>query len=291
MRHKHPRPMLFALILLLPLFAAASTRQNSPSEDKQAALPRDSVQQNLPCPDQPQSFKEVSDSFAAGRIPSQSEVTGSLVLIGLWLHKDSVPSLNCDGITRGSKLEWTLLANGYSVQVDAVGTTHQTTTFKPDGAGNVTFSVDFGGDSSPSFRCRLTRRNTVACLGSPYYDAVEFKKVLPRPISSELPTYPELARYAHIVGEVKLWFSVDEDGAVSQVGIVSGHLVFRDAAVNAVKTWRFRPGLMQPNTRYETDFVYDLRPQSEPGEPKLTVSMTDFRRVEVVSEVYTPANY
>jgi hypothetical protein len=36
------------------------------------------------------------------------------------------------------------------------------------------------------------------------YDAVEFKKVLPKPISSELPTYPELARYAHIVGEVKL---------------------------------------------------------------------------------------
>jgi TonB family protein len=291
MRPKHPRPILSALILLLPLFAAAATRQDSPSEDKRAAIPRDSVLQNLPCPDQPQSFKEFSDSFAGGRIPSPSEITGSLVLIGLWLHKDAVPSLNCEGITRGTQLEWTLLANGYSVQVNAIGTTHQTTTFKPDATGSVTFSVDFGGDSSPSFRCRLTRRNTVACFGSPYYDGVEFKKVLPKPISSELPTYPELARYAHIVGEVKLWFSVDEDGAVTQAGIVSGHLIFRDAALSAVKSWRFRPGLMQPSTRYETDFVYDLRAQSEPGEPKLTVSMTDFRRVEVVSEVYVVTVY
>jgi hypothetical protein len=48
---------------------------------------------------------------------------------------------------------------------------------------------------------------------------------------------------------------------------------------------------MQPNARYETDFVYDLRPQSEPGEPKLTVSMTDFRRVEVVSESYIVTVY
>jgi TonB family protein len=280
------------MILILTVLLALGFAQPAPRSEISAfyqdnqTIPRDSVPQNLPCPDQPTSFKELSELFTAGRLPSPSEVTGSWALIGLWVHKDSRPSLNCDGITRGEKLEWTLHADGYSVQVDAIGTNHQTTTFKPDGSGSITFSVDFGGDSSPSFRCRLTRRNSLACLGSPYYEAIEFKRVLPKPVYSALPTYPDLARYAHIVGQVKLWFIVDEGGAVSQVGIVSGHLIFRDAALSAVKTWRFRPGVMQPNTRYETEFVYDVRTQSEPGEPKLTVSMADFRRVEVVSEVY-----
>jgi len=155
----------------------------------------------------------------------------------------------------------------------------------------VTFSVDFGGDSSPTFRCRLTQRNTVACFGSPYYDGVEFKKVLPKPISSELPTYPELARYAHIVGEVKLWFIADSSGAVTQAGNISGHPIFSDAALGVVKSWKFQSGAIKPNVRYESEFAYDLKSQSQPGEPKLTVSMTDLRRVEVVSEIYTPTTY
>jgi len=113
----------------------------------------------------------------------------------------------------------------------------------------------------------------------------------PKPIYSELPTYPERARYAHVVGPVKLWFVVDESGAVSQAAIVSGNIMLRDAALSAVKSWKFRPGSVQPNVRYETQFVYDLKPQSKLGEPKLTVSMTDLRRVEVVSEIYVATVY
>jgi hypothetical protein len=149
----------------------------SASGDYQGALPRDSIPQYSPCPDQPKSFRELSDSFAAGRLPSASEITGSWVLIGIWVHNGSGPDLNCNGITRGPKFEWVLVAKGYSVEVDAIGTNHQTTTFKPDNRGNLTFSVDFEGDYAPSFRCRMTQRNTLACLGSPYYDGLEFKRM------------------------------------------------------------------------------------------------------------------
>jgi len=282
--------LILTLLLVLGLVQPAPHSAMSSFYQDNQTIPRDSVAQNLPCFDQPTSFREFSESFAAGRLPSPSEVTGSWALIGLWVHKDSRPSLNCEGITRGPKFEWTLVANGYSVGFDAIGTTHQAMTLKVDGNRSVTFSVSFGGDYTPSFRCRLTGRNTLACLGSPYYDAVEFKKFLPKPIYSELPTYPELARYAHLAGQVKLWFMLDESGAVSQAGVVSGHPIFGDAAFSTVKSWKFRPGIMQTNQRYETEFVYDLRTQSELGEPKLTVSMTDFRRVEVVSELYTPTN-
>ena len=167
--------MLFVLILLLPLFAAASTRQSSSAGDQQ--VPRDSIPQYIPCTDQPKSFTELSGSFAAGRLPSPSDVTGSWALIGIWVHKDSRPDLNCNGVKRGRKFEWILVAHGYSVEVDSIGTKRQTTIFKPDHKGNLTFSIDLEGDYVPNFRCRLTQRNTLACLGSPYYDAVEFKKI------------------------------------------------------------------------------------------------------------------
>jgi TonB family protein len=108
----------------------------------------------------------------------------------------------------------------------------------------------------------------------------------PKPTHSELPTYPEQARYAHLASSVKLWFMADPSGAVTQAGIVSGHPIFGDAALIVVKSWKFESGVIKPNVRYETEFIYDLKSQSQPGEPKLTVSMTDFRRVEIVSELY-----
>ena len=44
-------------------------------------IPISSVPQNLPCPDQSKSLKEVTDAFDSGRVPSPSEMTGTWVLI------------------------------------------------------------------------------------------------------------------------------------------------------------------------------------------------------------------
>jgi TonB family protein len=98
--------------------------------------------------------------------------------------------------------------------------------------------------------------------------------------------YPETARNARVEGVVKLWFVVDAGGEVIETGIISGNPLLRDAAANAVKSWRFQPNILQPKIRFDTEFVYVLNIQSKEGEPQLTVSMTDFRRVEVTSELY-----
>lgn len=111
----------------------------------------------------------------------------------------------------------------------------------------------------------------------------------PKPVSSQLPTYPERARAARVAGEVKLWFVPNEKGEVTQAQIISGNSMLRDAAVTTVRSWKFQPISIRPNVRYETEFVYVLEIQSKEGEPKLTVSMVDFRRVEVVSEFYVEA--
>ena len=111
-------------------------------------------------------------------------------------------------------------------------------------------------------------------------------KVFPKPISSALPMYPEEARIARVAGSVKLWFRLNADGEVTQTGIVSGNPLLRDAAASVVRSWKFRLNALRANVRFETEFTYVLNVQPKEGEAELTVSMKDFRRVQIVSELY-----
>jgi TonB family protein len=108
----------------------------------------------------------------------------------------------------------------------------------------------------------------------------------PKPVASVLPEYPEDARSARVAGTVKLWFTLKANGEVAEAGVVSGNPLLRDAAVSTVKSWRFDPKALPANVRFETEFVYVLGVQPREGEPKLAVSLRDFRHVEIVSERY-----
>jgi len=58
------------------------------------------------------------------------------------------------------------------------------------------------------------------------------------------PVYPEEAKQARINGPVDLTIKVDEDGNVSEIKVAAGHPLLRDAAVNAVKQWKYRPAIL-----------------------------------------------
>ena len=136
-----------------------------------------SSHENVPCGDQARTFKDLMASFARGRVPSPSEVSGTWVLVGLWLYTDSKPDLNCKGLHRGKKLEWVIVAKGYSIEFDSIGDGPQQTSLEPDRKRSLMFSVGFGGENSPVFRCRMSDRRALVCSGSTYYQGVEFKKM------------------------------------------------------------------------------------------------------------------
>jgi hypothetical protein len=140
-------------------------------------VPLSDIPQSFPCGNQARSFKDLMASFDGGRVPSANEVSGTWVLVGLWLYKDSKPDLNCNGLNRGRKLEWVIVAKGYSIEFDSIGDPPQVTSLKPDHKGNLTFSIGFGGENSPVFRCRLTVGSSLVCSGSTYYQGAEFKKI------------------------------------------------------------------------------------------------------------------
>lgn len=55
------------------------------------------------------------------------------------------------------------------------------------------------------------------------------------------PEYPDAARHAHIQGSVTLETLIGANGRVQQVTPVSGNPQLADAAVNAVRQWRYKP--------------------------------------------------
>gem|GEM_PF-333040 len=58
------------------------------------------------------------------------------------------------------------------------------------------------------------------------------------------PRYPELARRARVEGEVVLRVTVNEEGYVTNVEVISGHQLLRQAAVDAVKQWKYEPTVL-----------------------------------------------
>lgn len=117
-------------------------------------------------------------------------------------------------------------------------------------------------------------------------------QTMPELSSSPLPMYPVVARNARMTGTVKLWFSLDSSGDVTQTEVISGHPVLREAALACVQSWKFDPhSITSTGKRYETEFVYTLGVQEKEGHPKLTISLADFRHVEVISELYTEPIY
>ena len=62
-------------------------------------------------------------------------------------------------------------------------------------------------------------------------------------IYSPTPAYPAAAAIAHVQGEVRIQANIDRDGNINSARVISGPPLLRDAAMDAVQRWRYRPFL------------------------------------------------
>jgi protein TonB len=58
------------------------------------------------------------------------------------------------------------------------------------------------------------------------------------------PVYPQLAIMAHVQGTVMLQAIVGRDGSIQDLKVLSGPALLVRAALDAVKTWRYQPTLL-----------------------------------------------
>ena len=56
------------------------------------------------------------------------------------------------------------------------------------------------------------------------------------------PVYPTLARQMHVTGVIMLYVTIEPDGHVSDILVLSGHPLLVEAAQIAVREWKFVPG-------------------------------------------------
>jgi protein TonB len=63
----------------------------------------------------------------------------------------------------------------------------------------------------------------------------------PRKLVHVPPRYPELARRAALQGTVELECVIDPSGSVAEIRSANGPTLLRDAAVDAVRQWRYTP--------------------------------------------------
>jgi len=63
-------------------------------------------------------------------------------------------------------------------------------------------------------------------------------------LSKTNPTYPIIARSAGISGTIVLAATISTTGRIEHLQVLSGPLMLRQAAIDAVKTWRYRPYLL-----------------------------------------------
>jgi periplasmic protein TonB len=79
--------------------------------------------------------------------------------------------------------------------------------------------------------------------------------VAPKPIKQVSPVYPQLAAAARITGTVVIEAHVGTDGRVLTADVMRGVPLLNDAAVTAVRQWRYKPLLLNG---VPTEFILNV---------------------------------
>lgn len=84
-------------------------------------------------------------------------------------------------------------------------------------------------------------------------------------ISGKAPVYPPDAKKAHIQGTVVLHVTINKKGKVEQIDVVSGPQELQQSSVDAVRTWKYKPFLLNGEpvaVNTEISVVYSLSDDS-----------------------------
>jgi TonB family protein len=82
----------------------------------------------------------------------------------------------------------------------------------------------------------------------------------PRLTTKEEPRYPEMAKIAHIQGEVYIAAIIGNEGNLEDVRPVSGHPILIQAALDAIKKWHYSPAMCGTNpVAVETELRVEFR--------------------------------
>ena len=100
------------------------------------------------------------------------------------------------------------------------------------GSSNAGGSV-FGGQSGPKVK-----------VATPQKVSISAGIAVGLLMQKTAPVYPSIAKTARVQGTVVIQATISKTGSVENPHVVSGPVMLRQAALDAVKTWRFRPYML-----------------------------------------------
>ena len=101
-----------------------------------------------------------------------------------------------------------------------------------DGLGNAGSSV-FTGQSGPKVKVAVPQKVSIS-------SGVAVGLLIQR----TPPIYPPMAKSARVSGTVVIQATISKNGTIENPRVVSGPAMLRQSALDAVKTWRFRPYML-----------------------------------------------
>lgn len=112
----------------------------------------------------------------------------------------------------------------------------------PAGQGPIGDNTNFDLLSVAPYSAEVVKRPVATSVPRrvPVTSTIEAAKL----ISRVQPVYPPLAIQARIQGNVVLHAIIGRDGEVSELQVLSGHPLLVNAAVEAVRQWRYSPTLL-----------------------------------------------
>lgn len=88
------------------------------------------------------------------------------------------------------------------------------------------------------------------CLISLNASAQEGRRILSNP----QPSYPELARRMSLQSVVKVELIVGPDGEIKDAKVLGGHPILADAALNALRKWKYERARTESKIQLEFKF-------------------------------------
>jgi protein TonB len=129
----------------------------------------------------------------------------------------------------------------------------------PEPSGNLDASHMAGGNSGANPMFGSSNKQHVQFAPNKPIE-VASGVLSPTLVKKTVPEYPPIARNMHVSGVVTVAITVTPQGTVSEAHAISGPILLRQAAVDAVRNWRFRPYLVNNhasavNTDVNVDFA------------------------------------
>jgi protein TonB len=75
-----------------------------------------------------------------------------------------------------------------------------------------------------------------------------------RTVSNPQPEFPEIARKMSLSGVVRIEVIIGSDGEIRNAKVVGGHPVLADAALKALKKWKYAAGTSETKELLEFKF-------------------------------------